>query len=74
MQTSDIHNLVKKIPLFQGLLPSQIRELLTDGEVQDFKPDQTLCSQALVHGSWLDITEVSFDPVSLVDRYLRRIR
>jgi CRP-like cAMP-binding protein len=45
VKTSDIHKLVKKIPLFQGLLPSQIRELLIEGEVQDFSSDQTLCSQ-----------------------------
>ena len=46
MQTSDIHNLVKKIPLFQGLLPSQIRELLSEGEVQDFSQGSSiLCKE-----------------------------
>ena len=44
VQASDIHKLVKKVPLFQGLLPRQIRELVTEGEVEDFKPDKTRCS------------------------------
>jgi CRP-like cAMP-binding protein len=45
VQTSDIHNLVKKIPLFTGLLPSQVRELFAEGEVQDFASGSVLCKE-----------------------------
>lgn len=45
MQTSDILKLVKKIPLFQGLQPSQVRELLSEGEIQSFDADDVLCRE-----------------------------
>ncbi len=45
MQTSDIIKFVKKIPLFQGLQPSQVRELIVEGEVQAFSQDDVLCRE-----------------------------
>lgn len=45
MQTADILKLVKKIPLFQGLQPSQVRELLSEGEVQTFDTSDVLCRE-----------------------------
>lgn len=45
MQTSDILKLVRKIPLFKGLQPSQVRELLSEGEVKAFCEGDVLCKQ-----------------------------
>lgn len=45
MKTSDIHTLVTKIPLFQGVQPSHIRELLTDVEIRTFEKGETLCEE-----------------------------
>ena len=45
MQTSDIPKLVKKIPLFQGLQPSPVRELPAEGEVKAAKDAEVLCKE-----------------------------
>jgi CRP-like cAMP-binding protein len=45
VQTSDILKLVKKIPLFQGLQPSQVRELLAEGDVESFEASHVLCKE-----------------------------
>ena len=45
MQVNDILNLVRKIPLFAGLQPSQVRELLSEGEVRKFRPSQLMCRE-----------------------------
>ena len=45
MKTSDIHTLVTKIPLFQGVQPSHIRELLTDVEIRTFGEGDVLCEE-----------------------------
>jgi hypothetical protein len=36
VQTSDIHNLVKKIPMFPGVASQPSQGLLVEGEVHDF--------------------------------------
>ncbi len=45
MKTSDMHTLVRKIPLFHGVEPGYIRELLADVEIQNFKTGETLCEE-----------------------------
>jgi len=45
MKTSDIHTLVTKIPLFNGVSPGHSRELLADVEVRTFAEGETLCEE-----------------------------
>ena len=45
MKTSDIHTLVTKIPLFNGVSPGHSRELLADVEVRTIAEGETLCEE-----------------------------